>query len=604
MNARGAGACLATALLLQAAIAPAVHGQVVRGRLSDAADQVAVSGAMMTLMDRGGRAADQVLTRSGSGLFVLRASEPGEYRVRAERIGYETTFSRYLTLSAGDTVTVQMAAPVEALSLEGISATVGPRCEVRPEDGLAVARVWNEARKALAAATWTQERGLYRYEMLQIKRLFDTAQRTVDWEDRVYADGLVPVPYVARAADSLVYDGFAHLSAEASLFWAPDAEVLLSDPFLDTHCLRIRPGAGDSGLVGLEFEPLPGREVADIAGTFWLDAATAQLQRVEFRYVNLPVPSWLMEASPGGAVHFRALPDGTWIVTSWHIRMFRAGETEHPLTGRPTPTLEGVAVTQGEVLRVHGADGVVLEGRRGRRVAGTVVDSLGVGLPDALVYVAGSSTGMTTDAEGRFELDHMAAGNYKLYFTHPYLEQLWYEPEPVDIDVGADASSLVEVRIDAPAMGDVLAEVCGRDGPPSVLMITTDGRTAFRTGVLTGRVTDMDGTPVDDAEVRLLAAAYEPRLLLETWDPNTLDVDQQRFRWTGKSSSSGFYRACWLPADVPIELLVVGKDEGVDRAALDAALSFTDVYGDRVVTITIDPESPQRKLDLRVKDRD
>ena len=595
---------LAALVLLQAALAPTVHGQLVRGRLVDAADDAAVAGAMMTLMDRDGRAIERVLTQSVSGRFELRAAEPGEYRVRAERIGYATTFSAFFSVSAGDTLTVEMAAPVEALSLEGVSATVGPRCRVRPEEGLAVARVWDEARKALAAATWTQERGLYRYEMLRIKRLLDESAQKVEFEDRVYAEGLVPVPYVARAADSLVTHGFARLSAEASDFWAPDAEVLLSDSFLDTHCLRIRSGGTASDLVGLEFEPVPDREVADIAGTLWLNATTAELQRVDFRYVNLPVPSWLMDASPGGEVHFRALPDGTWIVTSWHIRMFRAGEAEHPLTGRPVPTLEGVAVTRGAVLRAHGVQGVVFEGQRGRHIAGTVVDSLGVGLPGARAFVTGSGTETVTDAQGRFELDHLGVGTYELHFTHPYLEQLWYEPEPVDVDVGPGANSLAEVRFEAPAKSDVLAHVCGRDGPPRPLLITTDGRTVFRTAVLTGRVTDDDGAPVKDAELRLLTKAYEPQLFAQARDPDTFDFEAQRFRWKGKSSSSGFYRVCWLPTDVPIELVVLGKHEEADRGALDAALSFTDIHGGRVATITIDPESPHQTLDLRVEGRD
>ena len=355
-------------VVLQAAIAPALHGQVVRGRLVDAADAAAITGAMITLMDRGGRAVEQVLTRSDGSQFELRAPEPGEYRLMAERIGYATTFSAFFSINAGQTLTVQLSAPVEAVSLKGISAAVGPRCQVRPEEGLAVAKVWNEARKALAAASWTQERGLYRYEMLGIKRMLDDRGQRVESEDRVYAEKLVPVPYVSRSADSLVAHGFARLSAEASEFWAPDAGVLLSDSFLDTHCLRVR--SGGSELVGLDFEPVPNREMADITGTLWLDAETAELQRVDFGYVNLPVPQWLMDASPGGTVRFRALPNGTWIVTSWHIRMFSPGETTHPLTGRLVPTLEGVAMTHGEVLRVHSDEGVVFENQRGRRVAG------------------------------------------------------------------------------------------------------------------------------------------------------------------------------------------------------------------------------------------
>ena len=588
-------------VVLQAAVAPAMQGQVIRGRLADAADDAAIAGAMMTLMDRGGRVVERTLTHSATGLFALRAPEPGEYRVRAERIGYATTFSAFFSISAGDTLTVRISAPVEAVSLEGISADVGPRCQVRPEEGRAVAKVWDEARKALAAATWTQERGLYRYEMLGIKRLLDEEGRKVEFEDRVYAQSLVPVPYVSRSADSLVYEGFARFSAEASEFWAPDAGVLLSDSFLDTHCLRVR--SGGSELVGLEFEPVPNRDVADIAGTLWLDAATAELQRVDFRYVNLPVPEWLMDASPGGTVRFRALPNGTWIVTSWQLRMFSAGETTHPLTGRLAPTLEGVAMTHGEVLRVHSDEGVVFEGRRGRRIAGAVVDSLGVGLSGALVYVVGSGTETVTDAEGRFELDHLGVGTYELHFTHPDLEQLWYEPEPVEVEVKQDITSLVEVGLEAPSMSDVLAEVCGRDGSPGLPLMTVGGRAIWRTGILTGRVTDEDGSLVKDATLHFLTKAYEVLLFAQVRDPSTFNFEDQRLRWAASTNSSGFYRVCWLPANSPIELVVFGKDEDVDRDALEAALSFADLYPDRVRILTIDPTSPHRTLDLRVEAR-
>ena len=586
-------------VILQAALAPAVQGQVIRGKLVNAADDRGIAGAMMTLLDRAGRDFEQVLTRGTSGLFELNAPEPGEYQVRAERIGYRTTFSAFFGVSTGDTLTVGLSAPIEAVSLEGIRAAVAPRCHVRPEEGLAVARVWDEARKALAAATWTQERGLYRYEMLGIRRFLDERGRRVELEDRVHTQSLVVAPYVARAADSLVYGGFAHLSATESHFWAPDAGVLLSDPFLDTHCLRIR--SGGSELIGLEFEPVPGRDVADIEGSLCLDASTAELQRVDFRYVNLPVPQWLMDASPGGTVLFRSLPNGTWIVTSWLIRMFSAGEGKNPLTGRLVPTLDGVTTTHGEVLRVHGADGMVFEAPRGRRVAGVVVDSLGVGLPGARVYVEGSGTEAETDTNGRFELDHLGAGSYHLRFTHPYLDQLWYQPEPIEVELAPDINSLVEVGFEAPAMSVVLSEACGRNGPPGAPLITTDGRTVWRTGILTGRVADENGTPVRDATVHLLTPAYEVRLFTEVRDLNTFNFEEQRVRWSEKTSSTGFYRVCWLPADSPIELVVLDKDEDVNQRALRTSLSFGDLYPDRVMVLTLDPESPHRTVDLRVE---
>ena len=71
-------------------------------------------------------------------------------------------------------------------------------------------------------------------------------------------------------------------------------------------------------------------------------------------------------------------------------------------------------------------------------------------------------------------------------------------------------------------------------------------------------------------------------------------------RWSEKTSRSGFYRACWLPADLSIELVVLVKDEDVDRRALGAALSLADLYPDRVRILTIDPKSPHTTLDLKL----
>ena len=232
---------------------------------------------------------------------------------------------------------------------------------------------------------------------------------------------------------------------------------------------------------------------------------------------------------------------------------------------------------------------------------GTVVDSRGVGLPNARVYVLGSGTETETDTEGRFQLDRLGVGTYELHFTHPYLEQLRYEPESVEVEMKPDVNSLVEVRLEAPSMSDALSEVCGRDGPPGVPLIAANGKVVWRTGILTGRVTDMAGAPIEDATLYFLTRAYEPRLFAEVRDPSTFNFESQRSRWAEKSSPSGFYRVCWLPAGVPIELVVLGKDEDVDRDALDASLSLADLFSDRVKVLTIDPTSPHKALDLRLE---
>ncbi|MYB07122.1 MAG: carboxypeptidase regulatory-like domain-containing protein [Gemmatimonadetes bacterium] len=585
---------LALLLATAAAFQPAA-AQVVRGRLVDAGNAAGIGGAMVTLIDRSGVEIEQALTRSASGVFDLRAPAPGEYRLRGDRIGYATTYTEYFRLAAGETLTLDMVAPVEAVSLEGIDAVAERRCEVRPEEGAAIATVWEEARKALAATAWTQDRGMYEYDMLRISRQLDRDGRRVESEDRVRAQALVATPYIARSADSLVAGGFARFSAEQSMFWAPDAGVLLADSFLDTHCFRIRgDGAGVIGFVGLDFEPVPGREVPEISGTMWLDAATARLRWLDFQYVNLGVPPWLMDAEPGGRVEFQALPNGTWIVTSWHIRMFTAGETTHPLTGRLTASLDGVAVERGEVLRAYGDEGVVFVGSPGYSVTGSVVDSLGVGAPGARVFVAGSGAEAVTDSVGAFELTHMGEGEYSIHATHPVLEQLWYQLDPTDVEVGPRSPNPVRVDFELPPLREVFDDICGNEEPTSPTLIA-GSQLVWRRGIVTGRVTDPEGTPTEGARVYTVTNAVDPTRLPELIGA---DFDTLRTRTEARTSSSGFYRVCWLPVDLQLQMLVFGEEEAVDRDAIQNALSFTDLHPDRVIVFTIDPESPFRTLDL------
>jgi len=574
--------CL-TVLWLIAAVPDAANGQEVRGRLVDAAGGSGIGGAMVSLEDRDGRPLDRVLTRTESGLFQLRIPEPGKYRIRAERIGYASTLSDYFSVASTDTLTIELASRIEPISLTGIEAEADRRCRVRPEEGLAVARVWEEARKALAAAAWTRERGLYRYEMLTIRRRLDAGGRRVEREDRDYLEVSASTPYESRPADSLLAEGFVRLSDQGVVFWGPDAEVLLSDYFVDTHCFRLRPGERQQGeLLGLEFEPVPDRDVAEVAGTMWLDPVSAHLRRLDFRYVNLGVPARLMRASPGGSVAFMTLPNGTWIVPSWHLRMFRPD---------PAASLAAIIMEHGEVLRVRDQRGVVFEGDTGGRIVGTVFDSLRAGLPGARVFLNGEGTEVVTDADGRFEMTHLGPWTYTVHFNHPYMERLGYQPEPVDVEVGSDASSPVRVDFEAPPMNEVLDDVCGGVGQPGPTQ-TAEGRIVWYEGVLTMAVTDSEGNPVADASVLTMTAA-----------PGADDLEEDGYRILGRTSASGLYRMCWVPVDLPLEVVALNRGERFDRGAFEDGAALADLFPGRVQQVTIAREGPYRTLLLRIETR-
>ncbi len=572
-----------------------------QGWITEAGSDEHVAGAMVTLLDRQGREDERTLTHA-DGYFVVTARSPGEFRIRIDRIGYATTFSRFVHLSKGDTVALRLAATPDPVSLQDIEVTADRReCRLRPEEGLAVAKVWEEARKALATAAWTQDRGLYRYETLRVRRELDEAGWQVESESRSYGHSYASAPYVARSADSLVTHGFVEIAPTGIVFWAPDAEVLLSDAFLDSHCVALVPdGEDQDAVIGLAFEPVEMGGVPDITGTMWLDRRTAHLRRVDFRFVNLNVQPWLLEVEPGGSVDFVELSSGAWIVPSWQMRMFRAGEGGiHPLTGRPYPTLEGVTEHSGRVLQAYQGDEVVFKGDAGMRITGAVRDSLGAGLANARVFLPGSGAQATTDAAGHFELSHLAPGEYALRFSHPYLDSLGYEPAPSNVIVQPHASEPAQVVMDAPPLREVLERICESADPPEPMMTTgTPPRLAVRAGMLMGHVRDEEGTPVEDARVVVMPQAYEVAALM---DPKKARAAGNFRSWTiEKTAISGFFRVCWVPVDVPVEVAVFARAD-LDEGRLEEAVSLRDAFpGHRVESFTISRQSPHRSLDLTV----
>ena len=591
---------VAVAVALSGGIRVSASAQVVRGRLVDAADDSGIGGAMMSLVDRNGAWLSRVLSGDG-GLFELSTLRPGNYRLRADRIGYETSFSDYFDLASGDTLSLRMATAVQAVSLEGILAEGDRRCRLRPEEGLAVTRVWDEARKALAAAQWTLERGYYRYEMMAIRRRLDREGRHVVSEDRSYQGGYHRAPFVSIPAEDLVEKGFAQLSPSESVYWAPDADVLLSDHFLDTHCFRL--GADDEerpGMIGLEFEPVPGRNLPEIAGTLWVHPETAHLERLDYRYRNLNLPDVLSGADPGGTVQFQGLPNGTWIVDSWRIRMPLAESGMSQFQGRIMTTLEGIIVEGGDVLRVHGTDGTVSEASLRGRIAGIVFDSLGAALPSARVFVEGTGIEVATGRDGRFELAYLDPGVYSVNFTYPYMERYSYRPEPFEVEIAEGDDTTVQINFAAPKIGRILDNLCRDVEQPRQGPILPGGDFLRHQGILVGQVSDADGYPLPGARVRIVAIEYD----LSSGASKHLRITRLGSAWAGvtlTTNAGGYYRACWIPVDTYLHVAVLEPDQELDPNTLEAAYTVDELIALREERVVIYAGTGYRTLNLRVE---
>ncbi|HEX5724782.1 MAG TPA: carboxypeptidase-like regulatory domain-containing protein, partial [Longimicrobiaceae bacterium] len=310
-------ALLPVALLLLAGAAPAL-AQTVRGRLSGAGGE-AVPGARVVLVSVDGRTVAATTTDAGGG-FSLAAREAGLYRLRAERVGYAATWSAPFSLEAGQAVQHPLVANPQRVQLEGIRVEARARCEVRPAEGARTALVWEEARKALELASAATRAGLYRFDATRFERALDPYSLTVTREEVTTRADYAGTPYAAASVERLAEHGFVEKGRDRMVFYAPDADVLLSDAFLDTHCFRLaeHPDRA-SGLIGLTFEPVPGRRVPDVEGVVWVDRATAELRSLDYRYTDLELREG--DNLAAGRVEFLRLPSGSWIVSRWAIRM-------------------------------------------------------------------------------------------------------------------------------------------------------------------------------------------------------------------------------------------------------------------------------------------
>lgn len=582
-------------IVLCAAAAQGAGAQIVQGRLVDPRQSDGIDGAMISLVTGDGQTLANALTRN-SGLFELTAPAGGRYRVKAERIGYATTWSDGFDMSIGDTLNLRLEAQIEAVSLAGIEVEGDSRCRVRPEEGLAVTRVWDEARKALNAALWTQERGLYRYEMVGIERELDRDGRRVIKEDRTFRQFFSRSPYVARPAELLMEEGFARLNTTESTYWAPDAAVLLSDPFLDTHCFRLRTDeARAPGLIGLAFQPVPRRRLPEIEGTLWLDPADSQLKWLDFHYVNLGLPEGIDSSPAGGRIEFGAMPNGTWIVNSWRIRMPLVESYTNPFSGGQAVRLSGVREQGGDVLRAHGNEEAAFVGGPGGRILGIVRDSLQEGLRGARVFIEGTGLEVVSGARGRFELSQLQSGTYVINFSTPYMERHGYRPEPFEVTVEEDARAEAQVNFAAPTMWRVVDRLCREEERAAQAGGETPGRDAERPAILTGEVVDADGVRQRGVAVRILSREYGI-------GRNAEAVRVLQGGMIVTTNEWGVYRACGVPAGTELRVAVLKPGWDFDSGHTEAQL-LSDQATWVEATARVPAGRLHATLDMRVEPR-
>ncbi len=276
-----------------------------------------------------------------------RLLDAGVFRLRAERIGFENSLSNEITLLANQTVSEELTASSSAIVLPLLAVESETECRVRPEEGYATYVLWEEARKALQVTEHTAAG--YRFDAVMYQRHVNLWGEALEQGDTQFVSMAGRHPFRSVPIEELEEQGFAREAEEGTYYYGPDAEVLLSDGFLDSHCFRYRT-AGDV-VVGLAFEPVRKvRDRVDVEGVLWLDRETSHLRTLEFSYTGVARPTHLGTGpGPYGQMVFDQLPSGGWIVREWWIRT-PTGSRQRGVQTYVTYAQQGGRVDQTEPL--------------------------------------------------------------------------------------------------------------------------------------------------------------------------------------------------------------------------------------------------------------
>lgn len=528
---------LGVALALTAAPA---HAQVVRGQVVEAQTQKPIEGAMVILLGHEGAVEHRVLTDAEGG-FIAKAVRPGPHSIRVDRIGYES-----LTTEGFDVPVTglfrKVEVPVRAVELVGLDVSGSQRCALPKEQGRATAQVWEEARKALQAAAWTLSSGLYRYTLLQFEKDLDDKGHKVTREKRDFVRGTGQAPYVSVPASRLSKIGFIEKNPDGTVtYYAPDANAFLSDEFLAIHCMRVE--EIKDGLVGLGFEPLEERTLPDIRGTLWIEAATATLRRLDFTYVNRPDGHDKGDAD--GQVTFGPLPDGTWVVRDWYVRMPLLEQRRGRDSRFVRLSVRGYQVQGGTLWRVVDRNGATVMEAASATVKGTLLDSLSAepvqGAQIRMDTDPEARTEAATDVDGAFLVAGLPDGTQDLYVSWPGLDSLGLGP--VRVPVEAHVGQVTAPRLRLPGVAEYLGQVCG----------VPEGEKSTGTTIL-GRVL-RDDAPLAGATVRAMFSGGRPFPVKRTAVPSrnpdtdpTWSLDPDDDRWvTTTLDERGLFVICEVP---------------------------------------------------------
>jgi hypothetical protein len=433
-----------------------VAAQVVRGLVTERSTKEPLDGVLIAVMDAKDSTLVQALSNDGGG-FEIRLPAAGTYSLDVKRIGVKRVRLAPFTVAEGETRRVDITLEPLPAVLSSVRITGRTSCVRNPQTNEKTAALWEDARAALTASVISRGLTNGTDSVVRFERKLDVNTWQVLYETRRKVSASMDHPFRSLPAEHLSVGGYVTVNQDGSTdYYAPDADVILSDTFLADHCFKIAQDNLDhTGEIGLAFQPVPERKKPDIKGVLWMSAKTGELRTLEFNYSWLP--NDVRTADYGGAVSFFRLPGGRWIVRSWRIRM--------PEFGRQRYAASNVVGRSGNpvVVRISEEGGAVPLGtllNQGGRVHGTVVMDTVSNKPIAGITVAleGTEDSTHTAIDGSFELPFIPPGSYTVVLRHPALDSLGIQHLAQTVNV--DAGKATALRLAFPSNEELGFRMC------------------------------------------------------------------------------------------------------------------------------------------------
>ncbi len=541
----GRAAVAFTALLGLTVPCFAARAQEVRGTVRESLTRQPILGAVVTLVDGGGRNIGRNITDDRGRYRVVVSS--ATVQLRFLRIGFRpVTVPLRRTGAAVDTVDVVMTVLPTILEPVTVSANGCPR---RDDAGQALGLL-EQARASLLNSVVAREANPGSVVRLRFQRMMDgTSDRIAHQAVKVDSVPRSEAPFASvRTGSQFVHEGFLKDDVGGATFYAPDADELLDDGFIAGYCFRlVRSDRDHPSDVGLGFSAAKSaRSRVDIDGVLWVDTTQRRLRRLEFRYVGLDRS--LEPAKPGGSLSFHDMANGVVLIDRWSLRLPVMRDDTIPTGFTPNclgdacdrrytlrPRLEAQE-SGGEVAHVAWPTGLAWDAPLGtlRLTALTHAHTPAIG---TLVRLEDTDYSGRVDANGEVTLGRLLPGPYALIVIDSLLQPLDITLRtPVAFETVRD--SVHRATIDVPTAEDYVADRCRRDRnwkdfsprkqPGAVWML--------------GRVVGPDGRGLNDLRARVTEGSNAKRVRDESSPFALLTADKEVT--STRTGTDGIFELC------------------------------------------------------------